>query len=151
MLCCMQVCLQEIKYLDKKIMKFSIGPQFSREFSNEDRQIVNDLANTLNACLAEKRYDLEIEKIYIGILCVSKGFESFFKARPLKILKNEPAIEYEIKLEFESFFRGNTEEKIKILTDEFVNQSKEILDDKKIKKFDINTFLNDIKECLNKN
>ncbi|MEO6176837.1 MAG: hypothetical protein ABIP27_16920 [Flavobacterium circumlabens] len=132
-------------------MKFSIGPQFSREFPNEDRLIVDDLTDTLNGCISEKKYNSEIEKIYIAVLCVSKGFEPFFKARPLKILRNEPAIEYEIKLEFETFFKANKEEKITILNNEFLNQSKEILSDKKVKKFDTDAFINDIKECLNKN
>lgn len=131
-------------------MKFSIGLQFSREFSHEDRLIVNDLTDTLNTCLTEKKYNSEIDKIYIGIICVSKGFEPFFMARPLKILRNEPAIEYEFKLEFETFFKANTEERIKILNDEFLTQSKEILSDKKMKKFDLNGFLSDIKECFNK-
>ncbi|MBZ4042514.1 hypothetical protein [Flavobacterium hibisci] len=58
-------------------MEFSIGTQFSREFIFEDTLIVNDLEGALNKCLAEKKYDSEIEKIYIGVICVSKGFEPF--------------------------------------------------------------------------
>lgn len=131
-------------------MNFSIGTQFSREFSFEETLVVSDLCDNLNDCLVGKKYNSKIDKIYIGIICVSKGFEPFFMARPLKILRNEPAIEYEFKLEFETFFKANTEERIKILNDEFLTQSKEILSDKKMKKFDLDGFLSDIKECFNK-
>lgn len=131
-------------------MEFSIGTQFSREFSFEEASITNDLKNILNKCFIEKKYNSTIQKIYIDFICVSKGFEPFFMARPLKILRNEPAIEYEIKLEFEAFFKANTEERIKILHHEFLIQSKAILNDKKMKKFDLDDFLSDIKECFNK-
>lgn len=132
-------------------MEFSIGTQFSKEFSFEETLIVDSVRDQLNNCLAGKKYNSEIEKIYIGIICVSKAFEPFFMARPLKIIKKEPAIEYEIKLEFDTFYKGNVEERIKILTDEFLTQSKVILNDKKMKKFDTDSFFNDIKECLIEN
>ncbi|PXY43472.1 hypothetical protein [Flavobacterium hydrophilum] len=86
-------------------MKFSIGSQFSREFTFEDSLIVNDLEDTLNKCLHGKKYNSVIEKIYIGIICVSKDFEPFFMSRPLKILRKEPAVEYELKLQFDLFFK----------------------------------------------
>ncbi len=46
-----------------------------------------------------------MEKIYIGVICVSKDFEPFFMVRPLKILRKEPAVEYELKLEFDLFLK----------------------------------------------
>lgn len=148
----MEVCHQEIKYLDKnKIMEFSIGPQFSREFSYEDGLVVSDLTNFLNKCFAKKKYNSETQKIYIGVICVSKGFEPFFIARPLKVLRNESAIEYEIKLEYEPFFKANFEERIKILYSELLNQSKEILNNKKLKNFKRQEFLEDLQECLSLN
>jgi hypothetical protein len=130
-------------------MEFIMGTQFSREFSHGDRFIIDDLTKTLNKCFVEKKYDQKTEKIYMDFICVSKGFEPFFMARPLKILKKEPAIEYEIKLEFETFFNSNTDERIKILNKEFHKQSKEILNNKKLKDFKLKEFLEDLQECLN--
>lgn len=132
-------------------MKFSIGPQFSKEISDRDRMIVTNLNDILNNCLAEKKYNSDIEKIYIAVICVSKGFDPFFKARPLKILKDEPSAEFEIKLDFETFFKADFEERINIIHYELLKQSKEILNNKKMKTFDLNNFLNDVEECLNKN
>lgn len=143
----MEVCHLEIKYLDK-IMEFSIGTQFSREFSFEETIIADDLKNTLNKYFAEKKYDAKTQKIYSSFICVSKGFEPFFMVRPLKIYRTEPAIEYEIKIEFEPFFKSNTEERVKILKHEFLSQSKVILDDKKMKTFDVKEFINDLEKCL---
>ena len=88
-------------------MEFNIGTQFSREFSFEETSlIVDSLTNFLNENFAKKEYSLKINKIYVGFICVSKGFEPYFKARPLKVLKEEPAIEYEIKLNFEEVYKS---------------------------------------------
>lgn len=129
-------------------MEFSIGTQFSREFSFEDTLIADDLKNTLNKYFDEKKYDAKIQKIYCSFICVSKGFEPFFMVRPLKIYRTEPAIEYEIKIEFELFFKSNNEERSKILSSEFLKQSEEILNDKKMKNFDVKEFLSDLEKCL---
>ncbi len=132
-------------------MEFSIGTQFSREFSFEEASITNDLKDILNKCFIEKKYNSTIQKIYIDFICVSKGFEPFFMTRPLKILRNEPAIGYEIKLEFEVFFKANFEERTKMLHSELLNQSKEILNNKKLKDFNWQEFLEDLQECLSLN
>jgi hypothetical protein len=129
-------------------MEFNIGTQFSREFSFEDTLIANDLKNTLNKYFSEKKYDTKVQKIYCSFICVSKGFEPFFMVRPLKIYRTEPAIEYEIKIEFEPFFKSNTEETVKMLYHEFLSQTKITLDDKKMKTFDVNEFLIDLGKCL---
>ena len=129
----MEVCHQGIKFLDKNNMEFSIGAQFSREFSFEETKIVDKLKDILNLELKEKIYNENIIKIYCSFICVSKGFEPFFMVRPLKIYRNEPAIEYEIKLDFETFFKANEEDRFKILKEEFIKNSRETLDSKKLK------------------
>ncbi len=43
-------------------MEFSIGSQFSREFTFEDRLIVKDLEGALNKCLNEKSIILKWRK-----------------------------------------------------------------------------------------
>jgi len=124
-------------------MEFNLGSQFSREFTFEETTIIRDLGQLLNKYFISKSYG-EIEKIYCGFICVSKGFEPFFMARPLKILKKEPAIEYEIKIEFESFFKSDSKERVRILCHNFLTQSRIILNDKKVKNFDLDFFLNDL-------
>lgn len=140
----MGVYHQEIKFLDKNNMEFSIGAQFSREFSFEETKIVDKLKDILNIELKEKKYDENIMKIYCSFICVSKGFEPFFMVRPLKLYKNEPAIEYEIKLDFETFFKANEEDRFKILKKEFIKKSNEALDSKKLKGFNLNGFISDL-------
>ncbi len=144
----MEVCHQEIKFLDKNNMEFSIGAQFSREFSFEETKIVDKLKDILNLELKEKIYNENIIKIYCSFICVSKGFEPFFMVRPLKIYRNEPAIEYEIKLDFETFFKANEEDRFKILKEEFIKNSRETLDSKKLKNFDLFGFISDLNNIL---
>lgn len=129
-------------------MKFSIGPQFSREFTFVESRIVLDLNVILNDFFLEKEYDPKIKKIYVVVICVSKGFEPFFTVRTLKIYRKEPAIEYEIKLDFEQFLNADKEERMIILKEEFLNKSKEILNNEKLKKFNIELFLYDLRNCL---
>ena len=129
-------------------MEFSIGPQFSREFTFVESRIVMDLNVILNDFFLEKEYDPKIKKIYVVVICVSKGFEPFFTVRTLKIYRKEPAIEYEIKLDFEQFLNADKEERMIILKEEFLNKSKEILNNEKLKKFNIELFLYDLRNCL---
>jgi hypothetical protein len=131
-------------------MEFNIGTQFSREFDFEETSLITDsLTKILNESFAKKEYSLKVKKIYVGFICVSKGFEPFFMARPLKILKKELAIEYEIKLDFEEVFKSNTENKIRILYNELINQSRIILNDKKLVDFKVQDFLDDLEKSLN--
>ena len=129
-------------------MEFSIGPQFSREFTFVESRIVMDLNVILNDFFLEKEYDPKIKKIYVVVICVSKGFEPFFTVRTLKIYRKEPAIEYEIKLDFEQFLNADNEERMIILKEEFLNRSKEILNNEKLKKFNIELFSYDLRNCL---
>lgn len=128
-------------------MEFSIGAQFSREFNN-DRALVDRLNKLLNFNLKNENYHEKILKIYCSFICVSKGFEPFFVVRPLKLYRNEPAIEYEIKLDFETFFNANEEDRFKILKEEFIKNSKETLDSKKLKGFNLNGFISDLNSIL---
>lgn len=128
-------------------MEFSIGAQFSRELNN-DRLLVDKLNELLNNNLKTKVYHKEITKIYCSFICVSKGFEPFFMPRPLKIYKKEPAIEYEIKLDFDLFFKANAQERFDILKGEFIKNSKEILGDKRLKGFKLSEFISDVEKCF---
>lgn len=130
-------------------MEFSIGLQFSKEFNFEEILLItNKLNNSFNNFFEQKKYGSDVQKIYITMICVSKGFEPFFIPRPLKLLKKDLAIEYELKVDFEIVFKSNIEEKIKILYSELLNQSKEIINNKKIKNFDNDRFLNDLESFI---
>ena len=125
-------------------MEFSLGSQFSREFSFEEGRITFKLADELNLFFKEKNYGKRIEKIYTGIICVSKGFEPFFPIRPLKVMKKEPALEYEIKLDFETFKSSDEEQRKSLLISEFFKKTKEYLMGKNIKGFEKEQFIKDL-------
>ncbi|SHI71139.1 hypothetical protein [Flavobacterium terrae] len=129
-------------------MEFIIGTQFSREFNFEETLITEKLRNILNEKISTKSYSNNLKKVYLDFICISKDFESFFTVRPLKILKKESAIEYEIKLDFEIFFNSNSEERFKILCNEFLIKSRIILSDKKLKEFELENFIYDLEDSL---
>lgn len=132
-------------------MKINLGIQFSREFSIEYLLSINSFEDELNTYFNKKKYGEKILKIYVGIICVSKGFEPFFTVRPLKILRKEPSLEYEFKLDFNEFINSDKEKRDKILSFEFLKKSKEILSTKKIKGFDTEKFVNDLELFFKEN
>lgn len=125
-------------------MEFSIGAQFSREFIFEERRVVDLLKVPLNDWFKDKNYG--VDKIYVGIICVSKGFDPFFMARPLKHNKKESFLEYELKLNYDIFFNASNEERLKILRNEFLNKTIEIFNSKKLKDFDVKSFISDLED-----
>lgn len=125
-------------------MEFSIGSQFSREFSFEEGRITDNLTKELNIFFKEKEYGERIKKIYVGVICVSKGFEPFFPVRPLKVLKGQPALEFEIQLDFETFKQSDENKRKSLLIDMFLKMTKVYLTEKSIKGFEQEVFINDL-------
>lgn len=130
-------------------MEFSIGSQFSREFTFEEGRITHKLAEELNSFFIDKDYGNRIEKIYVGVICVSEGFEPFFKVRPFKVMRKEAALEYEIKLDFETFKNSDEDKRKQLLIDEFLTKTREFLTEKTINGFDEGLFLNDLGSYFN--
>ena len=129
-------------------MEFSLGSQFSREFTFDESSISYDLAKKMNQHFDGKLYGGYVEKLYVGILCVSKGFEPFFKVKPPKFTKKIFSFEYEVKLDFEDFFNADKEQKKHIIIREYLKATKEVFEVKKIPGFDSGLFINDLEEFL---
>jgi hypothetical protein len=125
-------------------MKFSIGSQFSREFTFEESSITLRLTQEINEFFNNKNYGERIKKIYVGVICVSKGFGPFFVVRPLRILRKEPALEFELKLDYELFKNSDETERRDILIQELKNKTKEVLFEKTIKGFGTDIFIDDL-------
>ncbi|WP_395044492.1 Imm44 family immunity protein [Flavobacterium sp.] len=125
-------------------MNIGFGLQFSREFTNEDFSIIDKIEVELNTYLESKSYGVNIEKIYIGIICVSKDFEPFFNVRPLKIYRKEKTFEYELKLDFNKMINSDNEKRKKIIYTEIFKTTKEIFSDKKVNGFDSDKFVIDL-------
>lgn len=129
-------------------MEFSIGMQVSREISFEETKITNDLNESLNSFFLNKE-DYGIKKIYSDFICVSKNFEAVVPIRPLKVLKKDLALEYEIKVNFEEFKKNSFEKRYIILVDVFFNETIRLLSNKKIKDFDFEKFKIDFEKWYN--
>lgn len=126
-------------------MEFSIGTQFSREFSQEDSNIVKELSAAMNDSFREKDYGSSICKIYIGVICVSQGFEAFFNVRPPKLYRKEPALEFEVKLNFEEFRGVGKDDRFQLLSSEILKTAESVFENKKVKEFKSQMFIDDLK------
>ena len=120
-------------------MEFNIGAQFSREITFEESKVVDVLNESLNDYFKNRKYGDKINKIYTGVICVSLGFEPFFPVRPLKLLRKEPAIEYEIKIDFTEF-KNSKEKGVELFFHAFFNETLKIVSTKSIKGFDFEKF-----------
>ena len=127
-------------------MEFSIGAQFSREFTFEESSIAIRLSDELNVYFNDKDYGDKIKKIYVGVICVSKGFDSFFMARKPKFLKEESALELEFKLDFKTFQEEEESNRRKIIAKELLKSIEGIISQKKIKNFKEEKFKDDLKD-----
>jgi hypothetical protein len=132
-------------------MEFYIGCQFSREFSFEEGRITHKLAEELNLFFKKKNYGERIKEINIGVICVSKGFEPFFMVRPPKILKKEPIVTYELKLDFDLMINASEEQRKQILVSELFKVTKEVLLEKTIKGFEKEEFIRDLEFYFKEN
>lgn len=129
-------------------MKFSIGSQFSREFSFDESSITLTLTDELNGFFEDKFYGDRITMIYIAVICVSKKFEPFFKVRPIKLYRSEPSLEYGLKLVFDIFKAADEQERRRILLVKILEMTKLQLRSKTIKGFEKERFINDLEAFL---
>ncbi|PWK15754.1 hypothetical protein LV89_04964 [Arcicella aurantiaca] len=130
-------------------MEFIINGDFSYELSHVSyRNAITFLQNEINIFFINKEYGEKINKIYCGIICVSKQFDDLFQPRPAKVLRKEPSLEFEYKLDFEIYLNANDEERVMYILKEYYNTIKNIFLMKKIKDFDYQAFLNDLDTFL---
>ncbi|WP_417357605.1 hypothetical protein [Flavobacterium sp.] len=129
-------------------MKLSIGSQFSREFSWEDRTISLDFSNYLNEYFLNKNYG-DIFIIYVSALCVSEGFKPFFKLKKNKYTKSTKTLEYEFDIDFDNFFKLSHDGKIGLLINKFYEKTESVLLEFKDKiEFQRDEFLLDLKRLV---
>jgi hypothetical protein len=108
----------------------------------------NIIEYELNDFFKDKFYGQGIKKIYMGFICVSDIYENFAVIRPPKILRKEPALELEYKLDFHNYRAMNDLERRKYILQEFFNTIDEFIQVKNIKDFNGVVFLENLKEFM---
>lgn len=155
----MDHCQQEIESLDNIInMKFGLAQYTSREVDKE-AQFITSFSDNLETNFHNKAYGKDINEIIIGVICVSKDFEQFFKPKKPKYTKDkkniktegfeyeiEKCLEYSIKIDFNEFKSANDElQRKKILSREILlSLSSSDSIKKKIKDFNWEQFKQDL-------
>lgn len=128
--------------------------------NQEFNEYLSSLEEQINNLVKNESYGDDLKEIYIGIICVSPEFDSFFKVSKPKYQKDNKTyikegikyelnktFQYDVKLEFNLFksLKGNDLKKefVLVLFKSFdVFKSDNIK--KKIKDFDSTTFLQDL-------
>jgi len=144
-------------------MEFGLAQYLSAEISDFSNSI-NSLSDGIKEFVRNKEYGSSIKELFVGVICVSPKFETFFKPRILKYTANkkqihkegfnyeiERCLEYDIKIDFELLKNASDNERIKIIAEELI-KSLRIIDEMKIKNKDFNTekFRNNIELYLKK-
>ncbi|TAF94881.1 MAG: hypothetical protein EAZ46_09090 [Runella sp.] len=130
-------------------MNFIVGGDFSHELSHRRyREAVDIIERELDTFFELKEYGERIMKIYCGVICGSKEFEQFLSVRPAKLLRKEPALEFEFKLDFQTYKAMNDEERLKYIASEYFKNLKDIFANKPIKGFDSELFIQDLEAFL---
>jgi hypothetical protein len=127
-------------------MEFRIGPEFSHEISNLS-QGVTCLNRELNDYFSIKTYG-KISIIYVGVICVSKDFLTFFSVRKPVIHRKEPALSIEFSLDFDLVSNMN-HESLRLLTlHELEKNFIAALPTLKLKDFDSLSFTKDLRQFV---
>ncbi len=132
-------------------MKIILGRSFSREFDIvEQISIMNEIENDLNNYFNFRSYGDRIQQIYLGIICVSIGFEDFFTlSKKIKINKKQQEIEYGVKLDF-NYYKSLSRKKMKSYAfSEILVQSETMLKTRVVNGFAKDNFLVDLEEFIN--
>lgn len=138
-------------------MKIALALYTSAEIKKETRFLI-DFSDDMGRYFLEKNYGNDLMDITIGVVCVSPVFEHFFKIRRPKYTKEkkhiksegfeydiEKCLEYDIKLDFDTFKNYSEIEAKQYLANEIIN-SFSVFDlmKSKIKKFDSESFKKDL-------
>ncbi len=138
-------------------MNFGLAQYLSNDLTSKSKEI-QAYSDRLSVFFSSQNYGNGLKGLSVGIICVSPEFESFFKQRKPKFTKSKTVIdglsrvydhvfECDVKLDYESFKKANTEEMLKIIATELVNIL-DVLKEKKIKDFDIDRFQQDLKKVV---
>lgn len=122
-------------------MTFFITSESSYEISNFETVKFED---ELNVFFHNKNYGQSIKHISTIIICVSNKFESLHPIRRARIVKEKAKLGFEYKLDFERYKNAEDSERVRYILIEFQRVLTGILTSKKIKDFDVTTFLNDL-------
>lgn len=139
-------------------MELGFALYLSNDLSSKSKAIQN-YSDKLKEFFKPKHYGDGLKDIYIGIICVSPEYESFFKPRKPKFTKSKTEVidglntiydhvfECDVKLDYESLKRANYEEMLRIISTELISVI-DMLKNKRIKDFDVDRFQKDFKKIL---
>ena len=122
-------------------MYFAITIDMSEDLLDKS-DTIHDYSDLLKTFFKNKSYGKGIEALYIGIIAVHPKFD-FFSIIRKKYTKSKKQLQYNIKLDYEKFKNSNKQEILEMLINDILN-SLTIIDELKIKDFDLAAFKHDL-------
>lgn len=139
-------------------MNLGLAIYASREVTTDS---IVELSNGLKEHYDTIDFGEGVQSVSIGVICVSKDFEPFFKQRNPKYTKDkreteidgikitiEKAFEYDCKIAFKSYQEADDIGKKQLLASEILKTTKEVFGKKKIKDFKEKMFIDDLENYL---
>lgn len=140
------------------------GLAITSNLEQEKTNLITKLSDELELAFKDKNYGNDVKAYTIGVVCVAPQFEQFFKPKKPKYTKGkkeinpdgipfllEDDLEYDIKLDFETFKNGTEAECRKLLAKEILNSLSVVESIKsKIKDFDLEKFKEDLESYFKK-
>ena len=141
-------------------MNINIGIYASREVSKDS---ILEFSDTIKSNFKDLNYGNGIDNITIGLICVSKNFEEFFKPRKAKYIKKtkekeidgikynvDNMLEFDCKIDFNSYQGIDNLERKKLIAKSILSTTIEVFEKIKIKNFDSDLFVKDLNSFLEK-
>lgn len=134
------------------------GLAITSNLEQDKTNLITKLSKELELGFKGKNYGNDVKGYTISVVCVAPQFEQFFKTKKPKYTKGkkeinpdgipfilEDDLEYDIRLDFETFKNSTEEECKKILAQEILNSLSAVESMKsKIKNFDLEKFRADL-------
>ncbi len=129
-------------------MEFGLALIASYLLGSSGTEIVTSTSDALAEYFAPRQYGSALGSIAVGIICVEKEFEPQFPGTT-RFIRSQKLLEYDIKLDLESFRNADDEEARRILGSAILN-SLGVIEGMKIDDFDLCKFEEDLRGFLDR-
>ena len=135
-------------------MIFKFGITASNEINAD---LFLKTSNGLELFFKNKSYGIGIKEIIIGLVCINKPYEAYYKNNKPKYIKSkkikgldgkdiliENGLLFDCKIDFDNYLNSVILKRKEFLANEILKLTKEVLNKKEIKEFNKNKFIDDL-------
>ncbi|GAB4032830.1 hypothetical protein GCM10028809_32500 [Spirosoma gilvum] len=110
--------------------------------------LLTGFEDKLNEHFKAKNYGESVQTIYGSFVCVSAEYEFLNPIRKPRLLRKEPSLEFEYRLDFNTYRGMDNNERLRYIATGYYNNLKATFAIRKAKRFDSEAFLKDVERYL---